>query len=201
MKIVIIGGNGTIGSYVSEYFKTTDEVIVAGRNSGDIQVDIADTASLEKLFQSVSNIDAVICIAGEARWADFSELSEEDYYIGIKSKLMGQVNLTRLAAASLNPGGVITLSTGILADDPVLKTASAAMVNGGIHSFARATALELERGIRLNVVSLGMVAAAYDKYKSYFPGHNPVPMNKAVNAYVRSVKGRGNGEIIRVYEQ
>ncbi|CAM1371343.1 Short chain dehydrogenase [Tenacibaculum litopenaei] len=201
MKIVIIGGNGTIGSYVSEYFKTTDEVIVAGRNSGDIQVDIADTASLEKLFQSVSNIDAVICIAGEARWADFSELSEEDYYIGIKSKLMGQVNLTRLAAASLNPGGVITLSTGILADDPVLKTASAAMVNGGIHSFARATALELKRGIRLNVVSLGMVAAAYDKYKGYFPGHNPVPMNKAVNAYVRSVKGRGNGEIIRVYEQ
>ena len=88
MKIVIIGGNGTIGSYVSEYFKTTDEVIVAGRNSGDIQVDIADTASLEKLFKSVSNIDAVICIAGEARWADFSELSEEDYYIGIKSKLM-----------------------------------------------------------------------------------------------------------------
>ena len=91
------------------------------------------------------------------------------------------------------------LWTGILADDPVVKTTSAAMVNGGIHSFVQAVALEIEHGIRVNVVSLGMVEDAYEKYKDYFPGHNPVPMKKAVNAYVRSVKGKGKGEIIRIY--
>ena len=73
------------------------------------------------------------------------------------------------------------------------------MVNGGIHSFAQAAALELENGHRINVVSLGMVQDAYDKYKDYFPGHTPVPMNKVVDAYVRSIQGRKNGEIIRIY--
>ncbi|MEM6348673.1 MAG: short chain dehydrogenase, partial [Bacteroidota bacterium] len=41
---------------------------------------------------------------------------------------------------------------------------------------------------------------AYEKYKDYFPGHNPVPMTKAVNAYIRSVLGSRTGEIIRQYE-
>jgi hypothetical protein len=45
-----------------------------------------------------------------------------------------------------------------------------------------------------------MVEDAYEKYKGYFPGHNPVPMAKVVKAYERSVKGQGNGEIIRNYE-
>ncbi|MBT8223555.1 MAG: short chain dehydrogenase, partial [Eudoraea sp.] len=106
----------------------------------------------------------------------------------------------RIGQHYLTPKGSITLSTGILADDPVVKTSSAAMVNGGIHSFVRAVSLEMEKGIRINAVSLGVVSDAYEKYKDYFPGHNPVAMNKVVNAYVRSVKGKGSGEIIRVYE-
>lgn len=43
MKILIVGGNGTIGRKVSSYFQEKEEVIVAGRSSGDVQVDIADS--------------------------------------------------------------------------------------------------------------------------------------------------------------
>lgn len=64
------------------------------------------------------------------------------------------------------------------------------MVNGGIHSFVQAVALEIENGIRVNVVSLGMVEDTYEKYKDYFPEHNPIPMSKVKNAYVRSVQGK-----------
>lgn len=199
MKILIIGGKGTIGNKVTSHFSENNEVIVAGRTSGDVTVDIVDSKSIENMFKQTGKLDAIICIAGEAKWATFKGLTEEDYHIGLRSKLMGQVNLVRLGQDFLNPGGSITLSTGILADDPVVKTASAAMVNGGIHSFVQAAALEIENGIRLNVVSLGMVIDAYEKYKDYFPGHNPVSMEKAVNAYVRSVNGKGNGEIIRIY--
>jgi NAD(P)-dependent dehydrogenase (short-subunit alcohol dehydrogenase family) len=151
------------------------------------------------MFEKTGKLDAIICIAGEAKWADFNDLTEEDYYIGLKSKLMGQVNLVRIGKDYLNSNGSITLSTGILADDPVVQTASAAMVNGGIHSFVQAAALELENGIRLNVVSSGMVEDAYEKYRDYFPGHNPIPMKKVINGYVRSVNGKGNGEVIRIY--
>ncbi|RIJ37355.1 short chain dehydrogenase [Pontibacter oryzae] len=199
MKILIIGGNGTIGQKVTSHFAPNHEVLVAGRTSGDVTVDIADTSSIEAMFTKTGKQDAIISIAGEARWAEFNELSEDDYYIGLKSKLMGQVNLVRIGQYYLNPKGSITLSTGILADDPVVKTASAAMVNGGIHSFVQAVALEIENGIRVNAVSLGMVEDAYEKYKDYFPGHNPIPMQKAVNAYIRSVIGKANGEVIRIY--
>lgn len=200
MKILIIGGNGTIGKTVVDHFKNDHEVLIAGRNSGDVTVNISDSNSIETMFAKTGKVDAIVCIAGEAKWADFIDLTEEDYYIGLKSKLMGQVNLVRIGQNYLTNNGSITLTTGILADDPVVKTTSAAMVNGGIHSFVKAAALELEKGIRLNVVSSGVVEDAYEKYKDYFPGHNPIPMKKVINGYVRSILGKGNGEIIRIYE-
>ncbi|MDT0620253.1 short chain dehydrogenase [Croceitalea vernalis] len=200
MKILIIGGNGTIGNTLTKHFKAEHEVIVAGRKNADIKVDIADSASIETMFKNLGKVDAIICAAGEAKWANFNDLTEEDYYIGFKSKLMGQVNLVRIGQNYLKSGGSITLTTGILADNPVIKTASAAMVNGAIHSFVKAVVLEIENGVRVNVVSAGMVEDAYEKYRDYFPGHNPVPMKKVVNGYVRSVLGKDNGQIIRIYE-
>ena len=152
------------------------------------------------MFEKIGKVDAIVCIAGEAKWAAFNDLSEEDYYIGLRSKLMGQVNLVRIGKSYLNPNGSFTLSTGILADDPVPMTTSAAMVNGGIHSFAQAAALEMENGHRINVVSSGLVEDSVEKYRDYFPGHNPIPMWKTINGYVRCIEGKGNGEIVRIYD-
>lgn len=199
MKIVIIGGNGTIGKRVAEHLSKKHEVLIASRTSGDILVDIADASSIKSMYESVENIDAVVCIAGEAKWESLENLSEEDHYIGIKSKLMGQVNLVRIGKDHMNEGGSITLTTGILADDPVELTTSAAMVNGGIHSFVMAASLELKRGLRVNAVASGLVEDAVEKYQDYFPGHNAIPMPKVVNGYVRSVEGKRSGEIIRIY--
>jgi len=200
MKILIIGGKGTIGKKVSNHFSKKHEVLIAGRNSGDIVVDIVNSQSIQAMFESIGNIDAVVCIAGDAKWASFDSMTEEDFYIGLKSKLMGQVNLVRIGQNYLNAGGSFTLSTGILADHPVELTSSPAMVNGGIHSFVKAVSMELQNGIRINVVSSGLVEDAVDKYVAYFPGHNPIPMKKVINGYVKSVEGKGTGEIIRMYD-
>lgn len=103
MKILIIGGNGTIGNKVVSHFQKEDDVLIAGRTSGDVTVDIKDSNSIKEMFDKIGNIDAILCIAGEAKWADFNELTEDDYYIGLKSKLMGQVNLVRIGQHYLNP--------------------------------------------------------------------------------------------------
>ncbi|WP_299683766.1 short chain dehydrogenase [uncultured Dokdonia sp.] len=198
MKILIIGGNGTIGKTVTQRFAENHEVLIAGRSSGDVTVDIASSESIQKMFDAVGKVDAIVNIAGDAKWDKFDNLSEDDFYIGIRSKMMGQVNLVRLGRAFLNDGGSITLTTGILADEPVDMTTSAAMVNGAIQSFTKAVALELERGIRVNVVSADLVEDAYEKYKDYFPGNTPVPMHKVVDGYVKSVLGKINGQIIRI---
>jgi len=200
MKILIVGGNGTIGKKVSQHFSEKHEVITGGRDSGDVIVDITDSKSIKAMFETIGKVDAVVCAAGEAKWAEFSSMTEEDFYIGLKSKLMGQVNLVRIGKDYINPGGSFTLSAGILADHPVALTTSAAMVGGAIHSFVKAVSLELENSIRINVVSSGLVEDAVDKYEAYFPGHNPIPMKKVVNGFVKSVQGKGNGEIIRMYD-
>lgn len=202
MRILVIGGTGTIGKKIVERFSADHDVIIAGRSSKDYPIDIADTKSIKRLFKKIKKsgkLDAIICAAGEAKWAPFKDLSETDYHIGLRSKLMGQVNVVRIGQKCLKKRGSITLTTGILADDPVYQTASAAMVNGGVHSFVQAVALEMKRKIRVNVVSSGVVMDAYYKYESYFPGHPPIPMDKMVHGYVRSVLGRGTGEIIRIY--
>lgn len=203
MKILVIGGKGTIGKRIVEYFSKANQVMIAGRSSEDYPVDIADSKSIKSLFKKVKQggrIDAIICAAGEAKWAPFKELSEADFHIGLRSKLMGQVNVVRYGHKCLKKKGSITLTTGILADDPVYKTSSAAMVNGGIHSFVQAVAIEMRKKIRVNVVSSGVVEDAYHKYESYFPGHPPIAMDKMILGYIRSVSGRVTGEIIRIYD-
>lgn len=200
MKILIVGGNGIIGKKVAAHFSKKNEVIIGGRNSGDVTVDIALSESIKSMFEAIGNVDAVVCIAGEAKWAEFDSMTEDDFYIGLKSKLMGQVNLVRIGKNYLNPGGSFTLSTGILGDHPVALTTSAAMVNGGIHSFVKAVSLELDSNIRINAVSSGLVEDAVEIFEDFFPGHNPIPMQKVINGYVKSVQGNGNGEIIKMYD-
>lgn len=200
MKILIVGGNGTIGKKISEHFSKKHGVIIAGRHSGDVTVDMGDSHSIQSMFEKIGQVDAVICAAGEAKWAEFASMTEEDFYIGIRSKLMGQVNLVRIGMAHVTPGGSFTLSSGILADDPVNLTTSAAMVGGAINSFVKAASLEMENQIRINAVSSGLVEDAVDIYEAYFPGHNPIPMKKVVNGFIKSVEGRGNGQVIRIYD-
>ena len=122
MKILVIGGTGTIGSKVANHFAKENTVLIGGRTNKGLPVDISDKNSVRGLFQKTGRLDALVCIAGEAKWGPFESLTEEDFYLGIKGKLMGQVNLVQIGVEYLNPGGSVTLSTGILADDPVLHT-------------------------------------------------------------------------------
>jgi NAD(P)-dependent dehydrogenase (short-subunit alcohol dehydrogenase family) len=200
MKILIVGGNGTIGKKVAAHLNKKHEIVIAGRKNADVEVNIRDISSIQRMFEAVPLIDAVVCTAGEAKWDNFNDLSEEDFYIGIKSKMMGQVNLVRIGKDFINSGGSFTLTTGILADDPVAKTSSAALVNGALHSFVKAVSLEIDNDIRVNAVAPGLVEDAYERYKGFFPGYNAIPMDKVINGYVRSVEGKVRGEVIRIYD-
>ena len=199
MKILLIGGNGTIGKTVSNKLKEKHNVIIAGRTGGDVIVDITDPESIKSMFEKTGKVDAVVSCAGAAKWAAFNDMSEDDFYVGIESKLMGQVNLVRIGKDFVNLNGSFTLTTGILADDPVYMTSNAAMVNGAIHGFVLAVSQELGNGLRINAVAPGLVEDSAQKYGDFFPGHFPVTMEKVANGYVRSVEGKRTGEIIRIY--
>ncbi|WP_167618027.1 short chain dehydrogenase [Maribellus sediminis] len=200
MKILVVGGNsGTIGKTVAAYLSKKHEVITAGRNGGDVLVNIESAESIKNMFEQLDDLDAVVSCVGAAKWGAFEDLSEEDYYVGIKSKLMGQVNLVRIGKEYVKAGASFTLTTGILADDPVKGATNSAMVNNAIHGFVRAASQELKNGLRLNAVAPGLVEDSAERLGDAFPGHTPVPMDKVAAGYVRSVEGLRTGEIIRVY--
>ena len=61
-----------------------------------------------------------------------------------------------------------------------------------------AAAIELENSVRINAISPGVVEDS-PGYFEYFPGHEPVAMDKVANAYVKSVLGAITGQVIRVF--
>ncbi|MGN8225746.1 short chain dehydrogenase [Gracilimonas sp. BCB1] len=199
MKIVIVGATGTIGAKVTAELEKRHEIIKVGSSSGDIQMDMTSHESIEKMYKRAGKVDAVIVAAGSAAMKPFSELEEEDFYVGIKSKMMGQINVVLAGREYINDNGSFTLTTGILSEDPIKGSVALGMVNGAVNSFGLSAAAELKRGVRLNVVSPGLVEDSAAELGSYFPGHNPVAMDKVVNAYVKSVEGIRTGEIIKVY--
>lgn len=199
MKIVLIGGHGTIGKRVAAALAQRHEVITAGRNSGDIRVDIASASSIEQMFRELKTVDACICTAGTGYYGDFQTMTQEHMLPGISNKLMSQVNLVLIGKQYLSEGGSFTLTSGIAAEHPAKNGATVAMLNGAVNSFVLAAAQELKKDQRINAVSPGLVEDSFERYGALFPGYNLAPMHKVANAYVLSVEGAVNGKILKVY--
>ena len=68
MKIILIGGTGTLGSAVDKALKARHEIVRVGRKSGDFQVDITDPVSIEQLFAKIGEFDAVVSTAGDVHF-------------------------------------------------------------------------------------------------------------------------------------
>lgn len=198
MKIIIAGATGTIGSKVTDDLKSDHEVIKVGSSSGDIHADITDSDSIEDLFKEVGSFDALVSATGAGHFGPIRDMSEEDFRVGLNSKLMGQVNLVLKGQNYINPNGSFTLVSGILSEDPVYASSNLAAVNGAINSFVKAAARELENGVRINAVSPGVVEDSPEFFDA-FPGHKPVSMENVVRGYRKSILGKITGEVVKVY--
>lgn len=198
MKIIIVGATGTIGKVVTEELSKRHEVIEVSRSKADVQVNIESPKSIESMYKRIGKFDAIVSTAGEGYFGPLLPATDKDFRKGVENKLMGQVNLVLIGQHYINAKGSFTLTSGVLAEDPVVLGSNVSMVNGGINSFVIAAAIELQNNIRINAVSPGVVADS-PGYFPYFPGHIPVEMGNVVAAYVRSVEGALTGKIIRVY--
>jgi NAD(P)-dependent dehydrogenase (short-subunit alcohol dehydrogenase family) len=125
-------------------------------------------------------------------------MTAEDYDIGLKDKLMGQVNLVLIGRNYVSEGGSFTLTTGVLDHDPIRQGSSASMVNGAVNAFVIAAAIEMPRGQRINAVSPGVITEAMEGYAPFFRGFKPVPAARAALAYAKSVEGAQTGQVYRV---
>jgi NAD(P)-dependent dehydrogenase (short-subunit alcohol dehydrogenase family) len=203
MNIIIIGGNGTIGQAVVKELSERHQIITASSKHGDVNVDIADPQSIEKMYQFAqkkwgSDIDAVVNTVGKVHFDDLVNMTAENYHKGLNNKLMGQVNLVLMGLRYLKPTGSFTLISGILNQDPIRGGTNAAMVNGALEAFVKAAAFEMPHKIRINLVSPTIVEESREEYKDFFRGYDAIPVAKAALAFSKSVEGIQTGQVYRV---
>lgn len=195
MRILIVGASGHVGSAAAAALRRKHEVVALSRST-EPAVDLLDPASIERAFERLGRFDAIVSAYGSAPFKPATELTPEDLMAAFKGKVLSQLNLVRIGLEFVNDGGSFTLTTGILAREPVPTGAAAAMANGAVESFVMSAAGELPRGIRLNAVSPTVLESA-PGYHDAFPGFEPVSDERVGLAFVRSVEGSASG---RVYE-
>jgi nucleoside-diphosphate-sugar epimerase len=97
VKIIVVGGTGTIGSVVSSALESRHEVIRASPRSNAV-VDINDQASISSLFERFEGVNAVIVCAQHATGAfgPLAELTDEQFQTAV-NWTVAQVNFVRVA--------------------------------------------------------------------------------------------------------
>jgi len=198
-KVLIIGATGTLGRAVARELASRAEVIEVGRTNGSRQVDITDSSSVRALFEAVGKVDAIVSVTGKVHYGLVTETTAQQFRTGLNDKLLGQIDLALVGQHFLNDGGSITLTSGIVAQQPIRMGSNMTTVNAALEGFALAAAGELARGQRINVVSPTLLEEAVPMYGPFFAGFEPVPGNRVAQAYVRSVEGIETGKVYRVW--
>lgn len=194
MRVIVIGATGTIGSAVVAALSPRHEVVAVGNTNGAIRVDLASADSIMQMFQAVGKFDALVSTAGRAAFASLDDLKDADFQLGLSNKLMGQVNLVRIGRQFANDRASFTLTSGVLSREPMKGSASISMVNAGLEGFARAAALELPRGMRINVVSPPWVTETLIARK--MDPSIGLPAATVAKAYLASVEGTATGQTL-----
>ena len=195
MRILVVGASGTIGRAVVAALSAGNEIISASLRKTTIKVDIADPSSIRQMYRSLGRLDAVVCAAGQAKFAPLAQLSDADFHFCLDNKLMGQVNVVRFGFEHVADGGSFTLTTGILAQVPMPGSAAISLVNAGLEGFVRAAALEAPRNIRVNAVSPPWLTETLQALKMEIS--HGLPAAVVARAYVRSVTGTDTGSTLQ----
>ena len=198
-KVLLIGANGALGSAIANELQIDHELIRVGRSHGDHFVDMTRDDSVRALFTAIGRVDAIVSAAGQLHFGPLSETTAEQFAFGLHDKLLGQVRLALIGQHHLNDGGSITLTTGIVAAEPIRDGVNATTVNAALEGFVRAAAFDLPRGLRINAVSPTVLEESWSGYGPYFPGFVPVPGRRAALAYRRSVDGIHSGRVYPVW--
>ena len=198
MKILIVGATGKVGRCAVEALGTRHDIVTAGRNNGDVQMDIEDIDSIRSMYEQVGKVDAVISAVGHVHFGPVDEMSAEELSGSIAGKALPQINLVLAGIDFVNDGGSFTITSGVTNRDPIRGGAAAGAANGALDGFVVAAAVDMPRGIRINAVSPEVLESCREAYAGYFPGHHHVSDAAVGLAFEKAVEGCLSGQVLIV---
>ncbi|MEO6626522.1 MAG: short chain dehydrogenase [Burkholderiaceae bacterium] len=205
-RVLLVGATGLVGRAVHALLAPRYQVVTAGPDGCDRFLDLDDCASIVAAVADPGEGGwaAVACAAGLGRFAPLqaitpAPMAQSVYGQGLSNKLLGQVNLALAARGHLRDGGSVTLVTGVATAHTIPGASGFTMANAAIEGFARAAAIEMPRGIRINVVSPGVLDESPAHVFELFAGFEPVPAARVAQAYLRSMEGGQTGQVFTVW--
>lgn len=191
-KAVLIGATGTIGSAVRRKLELAGYEVAGASRTSEISVDIENDESVKLFLESAGMVDAIVCTAGSAAFGEVQKLTDDDFNLSVRNKLLGQVKLLQKGLTYLKPGGTIVLTGGIFGYKPVPGSAAIAMVNTGLEGFVRAAANEIGPSKKVIVIHPPLVAETAVKM-----GMDPAPFlsaDEVANSYIEAIRSGKSGE-------
>ena len=195
-KIIVVGATGKLGKEVVEGLEKDYEVIRAGRSGPDLKLDAFDFSSVSEVFASVGPFDGLVSCIGGTPFKTFEELTMEDFATGISTKCLSQLNLAKAAIPFLSENGSITLTSGIIGDEPLLAGACAAAANGALNLCVSTLAAEYAGRFRINIVSPSIIENSVEHYGMIFDGFEPTSEKRIIEAYRRTISAPISGRVL-----
>src|SRR5690606_37763732 len=110
-RVIVVGYTGLIGSAIvqqlSQAGAPNQYEVLGVTNATEPGLDLEDPSSIRALFEQVGRVDHVVVAAGDARFGALAQLDDAALAVGLRSKLMGQVNIALAALARLPEGGSV----------------------------------------------------------------------------------------------
>ncbi|WP_119344356.1 short chain dehydrogenase [Facilibium subflavum] len=197
-KVIVVGATGVIGEAIVKKLQQHGfDVVPVSRSSG-ISVDIEDVKSIRQMYEKVGSFDALVAATGKTPFKQIDSLTYDDWLAGVSNKLLGQIHLVQEGQKYISDNGSFTLTSGILNKEPVPMSTVASVANAGLEGYVKVASLALRNKARVNVVSPTVVTEALARYGAFFPGFEPVDVDKVANAYLKSIAGMATGEVYEV---
>lgn len=160
------GAHSVVGHYPADPHDvggTVDAVTAAGGRCLPVEVDVADTASVDALARAAvdeyGRLDIAVAGAGILRRAPLDELTDERWDEMLAVDLTGVMRTLRACASHMTGGGAMVAVASIMGgvygwEDHAHYSAAKA----GVIGLCRALAVELApRGIRVNTIVPGLI--------------------------------------------
>jgi NAD(P)-dependent dehydrogenase (short-subunit alcohol dehydrogenase family) len=199
VKIVLVGASGTLGQKISGALSGAGhEIVKIGRKSGDVQADFAGPDGLAEIYKTLEPFDAVAIAAGAVAFGAFPEITREQWQFSFNNKLLAQISAVQQALPYINDDGSFTLVGGLMSEEPIPMGAAASTVNRALEGFVVAAAIELPRGLRINLISPSLIEESLPQFGDLAPGVIPVSAARVAQAYKRSILGAHTGQIYKI---
>jgi NAD(P)-dependent dehydrogenase (short-subunit alcohol dehydrogenase family) len=169
--VLVIGGSAGIGLATAIRARQEGaDVILTARNAERLQAaarevdaqttaafDANDATALRGFFDGLeAPLDQVLVTAGNPHYGQLMELDTDQLQSAFSQRLVGVVEVARLAAGRLRPGGTLVFMGGVGGRHPAVGTGAASTVIVALPALIANLALELAP-IRVNLIAPGFV--------------------------------------------